>query len=135
MTTGLNHDRITIALSAGLTGSALAVGPYALAAAGGALAGLWLSPDLDLPKCRARRRWRNIGLGWLWWPYDKLLPHRSPWSHWPIVGTAGRLLYLGWPLLGWGDPVWLIWWPWFAAAAVGLAVADVGHWVADGCPI
>jgi uncharacterized metal-binding protein len=30
----------------------------------------------------------------LWWPYAKLIPHRSFCSHGPLVGTAGRLLWL-----------------------------------------
>ncbi|WP_370455492.1 DUF2227 family putative metal-binding protein [Synechococcus sp. RSCCF101] len=53
--------------------------------------GLWLSPDLDT-RSRALRRWGP--LGWIWWPYRRLLPHRSPISHAPLLGTAGRLLLL-----------------------------------------
>jgi uncharacterized metal-binding protein len=30
----------------------------------------------------------------LWRPYQKAIKHRSIWSHGPIVGTVGRILYL-----------------------------------------
>ncbi|MDI9407270.1 MAG: DUF2227 family putative metal-binding protein, partial [Chitinophagaceae bacterium] len=30
----------------------------------------------------------------LWWPYRRLLSHRSMVSHTPLLGSAGRLLYL-----------------------------------------
>ncbi|MFM8525183.1 MAG: DUF2227 family putative metal-binding protein, partial [Cyanobacteriota bacterium] len=62
---------------------------------GGGLAfligGLWLSPDLDT-RSNPTRRWGP--LRWLWWPYRRLLRHRSLLSHSPLLGTAGRLLYL-----------------------------------------
>lgn len=51
------------------------------------------SPDLDHNSgARPYRRW-----GWLriiWWLYQRLIPHRSPLSHWPILGTIGRIVYL-----------------------------------------
>lgn len=53
--------------------------------------GLWLSPDLDILS-RPTQRWGP--LHWLWWPYRRLLPHRSLFSHAPLLGSAGRLLYL-----------------------------------------
>lgn len=56
------------------------------------LGGLWLSPDLDTHS-NATRRWGP--LRGLWWPYRRLVPHRSPLSHSPLLGSAGRLLYLG----------------------------------------
>jgi uncharacterized metal-binding protein len=30
----------------------------------------------------------------LWRPYQKAIKHRSIWSHGPILGTIGRILYL-----------------------------------------
>lgn len=53
--------------------------------------GLWLSPDLDT-RSNPTRRWGPLRL--LWWPYRRLLRHRSLLSHSPLLGTAGRLLYL-----------------------------------------
>ena len=55
------------------------------------IGGLWLSPDLDT-RCRALRRWGPLQL--LWWPYRRLLRHRSLFSHGPLIGTALRLSYL-----------------------------------------
>jgi uncharacterized metal-binding protein len=53
--------------------------------------GLWLSPDLDTHS-RATARWGPLRL--LWWPYRRLLSHRSLLSHSPVLGSAGRLAYL-----------------------------------------
>ena len=53
--------------------------------------GLWLSPDLDTCSI-ASHRWGH--LAWIWWPYRRLIPHRSLWSHGPLLGTATRLLLL-----------------------------------------
>ena len=52
--------------------------------------GLWFSPDLDT-KSIALRRW-GILQG-LWWPYRKMIPHRSIFSHGPLIGTAIRVTY------------------------------------------
>ena len=58
------------------------------------IGGLWLSPDLDT-RSNALRRWGMLRV--LWWPYRRVIPHRSIWSHGPLIGTAGRLLVLaGW---------------------------------------
>ncbi len=56
-----------------------------------ALGGLWLSPDLDT-QSRALQRWGF--LKWIWWPYRKVIPHRSIFSHGPIIGTIVKLIYL-----------------------------------------
>lgn len=56
--------------------------------------GLWLSPDLDT-NSKPLKRWGL--LQGVWWPYRKLIPHRSLFSHGPLIGTALRLAYLmGW---------------------------------------
>ena len=53
--------------------------------------GLWLSPDLDTNSI-AIKRW-GILQG-LWWPYQKVIPHRSIFSHGPFIGTVLRVIYL-----------------------------------------
>jgi uncharacterized metal-binding protein len=53
---------------------------------------VWLSPDLDLDRCDARRRWGP--LGFLWLLYPRLFAHRGL-SHDILLGTATRLAYLG----------------------------------------
>ncbi len=52
---------------------------------------LLLSPDLDLRRNDARRRWGP--LGFLWGPYAKLFKHRGL-SHSLLWGPLTRLLYL-----------------------------------------
>jgi uncharacterized metal-binding protein len=53
--------------------------------------GLIFGPDLDLYSFHYKR-WGK--LRWLWRPYQKVIKHRSIWSHGPIIGTIGRILYL-----------------------------------------
>ena len=55
------------------------------------IGGLWLSPDLDVIS-KPAKRWGLLGI--LWFPYRKLIPHRSWISHAPIIGTLIRLVYL-----------------------------------------
>jgi uncharacterized metal-binding protein len=52
---------------------------------------LIFGPDLDLYSFHYKR-WGK--LRWLWRPYQQAIKHRSIWSHGPIVGTIGRILYL-----------------------------------------
>ncbi len=53
--------------------------------------GLWLSNDLDIDS-RIYRRWGP--LRWLWYPYQKLVSHRSWLSHGFAIGPLGRMVYL-----------------------------------------
>jgi uncharacterized metal-binding protein len=52
--------------------------------------GLMFGPDLDL-NSRPYRRWGP--LRFIWKPYQALLPHRSKYSHGPILGTVIRVVY------------------------------------------
>ncbi len=52
--------------------------------------GLWLSPDLDLDSS-IYRRWGPFRF--LWWPYQKIMPHRSPLTHSLFVGPLVRICY------------------------------------------
>ena len=95
MASGRDHDRATwlLALPFGLLWWPMQ-GPLGVTAAGLAflIGGLWLSPDLDTHS-NPSRRWGPLKI--LWWPYRRLLRHRSLISHSPLIGTAGRLSYLG----------------------------------------
>jgi uncharacterized metal-binding protein len=94
MASGRAHDRATtlLALPFGLLwGPVLGGSGVAIASLAFLVGGLWLSPDLDTHS-RATARWGPLRL--LWWPYRRLLSHRSLLSHSPVLGSAGRLAYL-----------------------------------------
>lgn len=109
MPSGKTHDRITwlltplLALMGWLFTQRLDL--VALLSASFLFAGLMFSGDLDL-KSVQYKRWGF--LRWIWLPYQKWIPHRSPLSHGPVLGTLARLIYLtaivllGSALMGWG---------------------------------
>lgn len=150
---GAKHAMITKALTIptmiGVTAVTGNVGA-GLIAATGTLSGLFVDPDLDQPiLTRSERRvirWLGpLGWVWAWWwiGYAYLIPHRSPLSHLPILGTIGRVVYVMVPIsailfLATGSLDIVagvlqssVFWLWF----IGLCVADIGHWVADGFPL
>lgn len=155
MASGKTHDAFSRACAFFGSGAALSCThlilqsplDYSLniaAAAGafvGGMTGLILSPDLDLVNrrgggCMALIFWRALGIEAYWQLYGKL-PHHSPLSHWPILGTLGRLAYCA-PL--WAPFVWalspyslnqLIF---FGAFILNLMSADMIHWFLDGAP-
>lgn len=95
MPSGRTHDRITW-----LTAPPVGAAAWLLGAEGGQVAalvgtylfgGLMFGGDLDIHS-RQYRRWGP--LRWIWLPYRRLVSHRSVWSHGPIVGTLGRIVYL-----------------------------------------
>ena len=96
MPSGRTHDSITLwslpivaAITFGLTQSA----NLTLLVSGGFLfAGLMFGPDLDIYS-QQYRRWGI--LRWIWLPYRRSMKHRSMFSHGAIIGTIGRVLYLG----------------------------------------
>lgn len=63
-------------------------------------AGLMFSGDLDV-KSVQYKRWG--WLRWIWIPYQRLISHRSPLSHGPVLGTVTRLVYLSlWLIVAYG---------------------------------
>ena len=100
MATGRRHDQSIWILSLPLgivVGLVLGISAGLIAAGACLVGGLWLSPDLDT-RSNALRRWGV--LGFLWWPYRRLIPHRSLWSHGPVLGTSVRLgVLLTWCLV------------------------------------
>jgi len=98
-------------------------------------ANYWLSPDLDLPRCNAKRRWRRIGLAWWWDLYAEAVGcHRSVYSHAPILGTLGRLAFMAplWlPVLWfWGQGDWV--YPVGLGVFVGVEINGLIHYAIDG---
>lgn len=145
MPNGRTHSIATVITATVLTGAAIAAvqtaGLEVMAAPIGSLAGLLLSPDLDLGEkgnlshhyvkrhagCLAGAIWTAV-----WWPYGRILSHRSFISHSIVMGTALRIMYIA--LLTF--PAWKLWaalvatesfWWWF----FGLAIADTVHIMMD----
>jgi uncharacterized metal-binding protein len=97
MPCGKTHDRITV-VAAAAAGPAwwcltpahadLSVGLTLVAAT--LFSGLLLSPDLDLNSC-VYHRWGPLRC--LWFPYQKLVPHRSRYSHSYVLAPVLRVLY------------------------------------------
>jgi uncharacterized metal-binding protein len=106
----------------------------------GVSVGFLVNPDLDVESgsiafYNARRTAGGLfGLAWriIWWPYAKVVPHRSPLSHFPVLGTLIRVSYLGllmwpaWPFIPWGAVL-----PWLGPALLGLVLSDTVHWILD----
>lgn len=150
MSSGKIHSFTTVILAAGCGLSAYQAGyrcPELPALIGGTLAGLLLTPDLDVNRGsisnhHARRLGGCFfGLAWslIWKPYSLLIPHRSPLSHFPLIGTALRLGYLAalvWLVLAGLALVGVVarvpelpyWWHW---AFLGLALSDLFHYILD----
>ena len=95
MPSGKTHDRLTWLLAAPLAAGGWFMTRHlgAVAALTGSFlfAGLMFSGDLDT-KSVQYRRWGWFR--WIWIPYRKLVSHRSPFSHGPVLGILTRLLYL-----------------------------------------
>ena len=150
MPSGIVHNWTSIVAAVvgggGLWATGLVAVPNAAAFTGGCLAGVLLSPDLDLLEgSRSDRVARHLfgfaGRVWrlLWLPYALIIGrHRSSLSHAPLIGTAGRLLYLAVFVV----PIYLLLRPyvhiphilpaafWLFALA-GLATSDALHGIMD----
>ena len=153
MADGIDHDRVSIVL-APVIGTAVfaATGDIILgcAAAMGSYSGIYFSPDLDMIQITRSERlainhYKIMGyLFYLYWlPYAYAIPHRHPLSHWPVIGTIGRVCYglVGLFVLAavvnlffdgtFNVAVKAVGSYYFATWMIGLMVADTGHWVMD----
>jgi uncharacterized metal-binding protein len=107
----------------------------------GCLIGIVVTPDLDVETGNygfhvMRTLFGDfVGTLWkyYWWPYGKVIPHRSWISHFPGVSTLFRFLYLSWPvfLVLWTINqeirlnIWLLW------VFLGMALVDALHIILD----
>jgi len=150
MSSGKTHGRATLLLVAPVAIASVIIFPTdpllsVIVGAVGCATGLIIDPDLDIESI-TMSEWRMIkklsifGMLWaaLWYPYAVLIPHRSPLSHWPILGTAGRAAYIfllakfiavifgvSLPIMAIiNQPVFVVWF-------FGLAMADTAHFVMD----
>lgn len=147
MPSGKVHAQCSLVLAApayGLTAGATGDHVAGAACALGCLLGIMMTPDLDQESLSSSeyafiKYTMGLGFLWsmLWYPYARMIKHRSPLSHFPILGTAGRLLYLGLILMipsywGWHviqpppDTLRLIYF-----GLGGLALSDAAHWFMD----
>ena len=105
MSSGRNHDKATYYTA----GAILAFSPMLSAfginsiyglivAASELIGGYYLSPDMDGTSVPSRpfRRWGIMGIYWM--PYRALVPHRHWISHFVVVSSAIRLLYVLFPV-------------------------------------
>src|SRR5512146_688351 len=107
MASGKTHAVATV-LTAGVFGPSLYfLGRVPLAEslcfATGCMIGLLVNPDLDVRHFTHAEQVVRKSVGrflaglWyaLWWPYARMVPrHRHPLSHFPLVGTLGRVVYI-----------------------------------------
>jgi uncharacterized metal-binding protein len=95
MPSGRTHDRITLWMLPFIVGLCYLIthnGELTLLFSGGFFfSGLMFGPDLDIYSLQFKR-WGIFR--YLWLPYQKLLRHRSFFSHGLIIGTIIRIVYL-----------------------------------------
>lgn len=101
MPMGITHRTINTMVSVPVGAGTLFIGWTPLQTTslvvGYTFATFFMNPDLDLNSI-GYKSW-----GWLrfiWWPYQKILGHRCWMSHFPVISTLLRVIYLMWfPIL------------------------------------
>jgi uncharacterized metal-binding protein len=105
--------------------------PVLLWTAAGAFVGVVLQPDLDHDDGTISEHFvRSVSsiaqkMWWIYWyPYRRIMKHRSFLSHFPIVSTIIRLVYAFW---------WVYALGWFLPPAFinGIVAVDAIHWTMD----
>jgi len=138
MASGRNHDLSILFTTPiiGIIGVSHSLELGVIATASHYLAGMYLSPDLDTLS-KPFKRWGVFKI--IWVPYQKNIPHRSPLSHAPLLGSAIRLLYLAALLLplwiifpGLQQIEWAITWEKAIAFLVGVELSALNHVLLDG---
>lgn len=155
------HDLgVTLAAGATLVGGLwLGCGGLAIASAATCwVGGHCLSGDIDMGENghytpRPVNRLKKMGLWWYWSPFS-VFSHRHALTHVPILCTAIKLAWAILPiavlfhvtgqsdaLALWKPPVigeppqLTLWGLTLRQVFIGLAVADLTHWIQDGFPI
>ena len=153
MASGREHDRATCVLAliyGAICWPWLGISGAICSGLSFLFGGLFLSPDLDI-NSRPYQRWG--ALRWLWWPYQRLIRHRSVFSHSPFLGTAIRIIYLSffvaalsWLGSRWGTPTPEQWGSWLQhtwnessnsvlVVLLGLEASAWLHLIQDGDPM
>jgi uncharacterized metal-binding protein len=148
MPMGRTHRAINTYLCVPLTGGAIYFAHWsplqAIAfGAGYCFATFFMNPDLDLDSV-GYQSWGPLRI--IWWPYQKALAHRSYFSHFPVISTLLRIVYLMWfpvlLLLLLGGSVQAVardaifdWWPivgiYVLIFILGMIVSDSIHTILD----
>lgn len=134
------HDKVAYITSPLWIGSCfflLPVDQLCILAAGYFIGNHWLSPDLDIASIM-NRRWSLLRI--IWYPYRRIIHHRSFYSHSGPLSAALRILYLSmWICI----PALLLvpvnifitailaYLPYIAAFYYGVAISDTVHTVLD----
>lgn len=134
------HDKVAYLTSPVWIGSCFFLLPFdqsIVFAAGYYIGNHWLSPDLDIDSI-LNKRWSF--LRFVWYPYRRIIHHRSFYSHSGPFSAAVRLVYLS---------VWIVvpalvivpvnilvafllsFLPYIIAFYYGVAIADTVHTVLD----
>jgi uncharacterized metal-binding protein len=148
MPMGRTHRAINTALCVPLTAGSIVLSHWSplqalSCAAGYCFATFFMNPDLDLDSV-GYQSWGPLRI--IWWPYQKILAHRSYFSHFPVISTILRLIYLMWfpvlMLVLLGGSIQLVvretifdWWPIFGAYLLmfimGMVISDAIHAILD----
>jgi uncharacterized metal-binding protein len=155
MSTGRVHTRVTLLIAAEFAvATIVSLDVSNVQYVAGALLGVILQPDLDVNhgKTHSNNLVSRLGLvpyiGWqgVWYMYRRSLKHGGDLSHFPVIGTLGRIGYLF--LFAIVFPNLLLsqlfdfdfwyetsWWAWKIALAykviLGLMTTDFFHWLLD----
>lgn len=132
MPDGRTHALATLAVGSAVTGGLACLSrptPETLCVGIGFLISLAVNPDLDLNRRFPRRNPAKWPWWLFWYPYSRMVGHRSFFSHVPLVGTFIRTAYII-PLIAvciylgmdvrYAVPVF-----------VGMAISDAVHSVLD----
>lgn len=160
MSAGTVHFKASLLMSGGfLLCTILSWNIQLLPLVGGAVTGMYLTPDLDVDNGfytdQLIRKYIGAWAEWIWkqywYPYRRSLKHGGPLSHFPPLGTLGRVAYVyitlialpclllyfiyrldgyGWDV--WGELIW--WWNWIFSHwkfILGLITTDTIHYFLD----
>jgi uncharacterized metal-binding protein len=134
MASGIVHDYISLAggvlALAGCLYAGLSIDLALILSTSVVIGGVYLSPDLDLPRSRPSRRWGLMSF--IWWPL-RHYGHRSKLSHGWLIGSLARLAWLfvlASPLFLLGTPpAWIL--PYLGWATLGLLIGGELHLLID----
>ena len=157
MSAGHVHTRASLILAGGfIVGGVITGSPTALLHALGSLIGVMISPDQDVDNGNISNkylrtkigRWADLIWRGIWYMYRRSLKHGGELSHFPLISTIGRMIYLFCLLIVLPhvliyflfSPNWDLWYVlgWYMRITLegynvflGLVGADLIHYVLD----